>query len=394
MRLRALAPALAFLALACDPTRPDPTEIRTVVSGNGFSCALRGERAWCWGRNDFGQLGRGSIGLDEAAAEVISSPRFRLLAAGERNVCGVTTDEQVMCWGHGSITGGSAHLASPTQMSPVPASIVSIGVGQAHACVLSANGAATCFGSNSLAAVGNGTNQPTTGALGMTAVVGGHVFSQLAVGAFQNCGVENGKLWCWGTNFSSVFGPGTTPNAPYGTPAEVVLPFAPAKVALGSAVSCAIDAAAKAWCWGTNLAGQLGRGVGTAGSASPDPVMVSEAFTYTSLALPNVNSTITHTCGVTVNGSAVCFGLNDASQLGRVAAETCAVSSTTLVACSAMPAAIETSMQFTKLAAGRDHTCGITTAGEIYCWGSDLRKQLNGLNGGTTRIPVHVVLAP
>jgi alpha-tubulin suppressor-like RCC1 family protein len=394
MRLRLFVPALATLALSCsDPASPHDDEIRSLVAGSGFSCALVGVNAYCWGRNDLGQLGRGVVGIDAGPGLVTGGHQFRTLAASERTVCGMT-DTQVLCWGHGRIFGSATPIATPTPIAGIfPDPWTTLGVGYSHGCVLAASGSVTCFGTNESGELGDGTTQPPTGAVGATTVIGGHSFSQLTVGAFHTCGLEAGKVWCWGTNFSSAFGPGTSAETAYPTPTELAVGFDAVTVEAGSANTCVIDATSQAWCWGGNVSGQLARGAGTASQSSADPARLSDPFTYTALAMPNVNSTVSHACGLTPGGSAFCWGLGDASQLGRVASETCLVG-TTSFACSAVPAAVETGLTFVRLALGRDHTCGLTPDDEIYCWGSNVHRQLGDVSGGVTRTPVRVIIAP
>ena len=398
MRIRLLAPALAILALACnDSTGPKPDEVVSVVAGNEFSCALVGESVYCWGKNDFGQLGRATVGPDAGPGLVTGNHRFRLLAASDRTVCGVTTAGNVMCWGHGRLFGNgegstSTPLSSPTLIQGTfPTTIASIGVGYGHGCVRAADGAAMCFGTNSLGEIGNGTVQPNTVSVGATAVTGGHTFSQLAVGAFHSCGLESGDVWCWGTNFSGSFGPDKAASATFSTPVQVTLAFDAAQVFAGSGVTCALNAATQASCWGVNVSGQLGRGPGSASTSSSDPAIVSAFANYTSLAMPNVNRIVTHVCGLTAAGGTNCWGAADASQLGRAPSETCTVGGG-LIDCGPTPAAVETGLQFKQVTLGRNHTCGLTVDGKIYCWGSNERRQLGGPVSANTATPVLVTL--
>ena len=74
------------------PMGPDgPAAIQAVVAGNQFSSALDTSGvARCWGANDVGQLGRGTASSSEPAGSVAGGLQFDLLAAGDRNVCGLS----------------------------------------------------------------------------------------------------------------------------------------------------------------------------------------------------------------------------------------------------------------------------------------------------------------
>ena len=85
------------------------------VTGAGFYCGLdAGESAWCWGSNDQGQLGNGTMLDSDQAVPVAGGLRFMLLSAavggGIHRVCGIATDQTLYCWGQGYGTVPSAIL--------------------------------------------------------------------------------------------------------------------------------------------------------------------------------------------------------------------------------------------------------------------------------------------
>jgi regulator of chromosome condensation (RCC1) repeat-containing protein len=87
-----------------------------------------------------------------------------------------------------------------------------------------------------------------------------------------------------------------------------------------------------------------------------------------------------HTCGVTTDDRAYCWGFNGSGQLGD--------GTTTN---RQLPTAVLGELRFHQVNAGQDHTCGITPENRAYCWG------LNGsgqLGDGTTANRLTPVLAP
>jgi alpha-tubulin suppressor-like RCC1 family protein len=89
-----------------------------------------------------------------------------------------------------------------------------------------------------------------------------------------------------------------------------------------------------------------------------------------------------HSCGLTAAGDVYCWGLNASGQLGDATALT-----------KVNVVRVVTTEHFTAIAAGYAHNCALTADGRAFCWGDDHIGQLgNGAFGmSTTPVPV---LAP
>ncbi|MDZ7592545.1 MAG: hypothetical protein U5L05_18105 [Rubrivivax sp.] len=85
-----------------------------------------------------------------------------------------------------------------------------------------------------------------------------------------------------------------------------------------------------------------------------------------------------HSCGVTTAGAAYCWGLNAFAQIGD--------GTTGSINNRIVPTAVTGGLTFTRLSAASEHTCGITTGGETYCWGSNgsIRCYAGRIGNGTT----------
>ncbi|MEP7344259.1 MAG: Ig-like domain-containing protein [Gemmatimonadaceae bacterium] len=88
-----------------------------------------------------------------------------------------------------------------------------------------------------------------------------------------------------------------------------------------------------------------------------------------------------HACAVTAAGLRYCWGYNGTSQLGMMAnTDTCTPHGFT-EACSTLPRLDQSSMRFVQLSASFGNTCGLTSAGEAYCWGDNEQGQLGPTSG-------------
>ncbi|HEV3049850.1 MAG TPA: Ig-like domain-containing protein, partial [Longimicrobium sp.] len=76
-----------------------------------------------------------------------------------------------------------------------------------------------------------------------------------------------------------------------------------------------------------------------------------------------------HACSLNASGRAYCWGANDFLQLGNPAPTPTGTSPCTRGPCSREPVLVNTGVRFVSLAAGFSHTCGLTAAGEAWCWG-------------------------
>lgn len=271
------------------PNQPGPsarvlTEVSNVAVGATHACAVRLDgSAWCWGEASFGALG--VAGSERCAkgqlcrtrpARLASIDRVAKVALGAHHTCVVQTSRVVWCWGRnqfGQLGDGSTFDRSTP--APVPSlRATDVAAGVAHSCALASDRSAWCWGSNMHGKLGLGRAPTGEGCMrfdlepqyavlprsveGLGAVLG------LAVGANHTCARDpGGTVACWGMNMRGELGDGRStstgeacserPRTALGLEGITVL-------ASGSAFSCARRAAQAPLCWGMNLFGQLGNG--------------------------------------------------------------------------------------------------------------------------------------
>ena len=79
---------------------PIPLPLHGVVAGAAHACAIDvNNNAWCWGENDFMEVGSTALGATFAPVMVGGGHKFFRLAAGTNHTCGLDTDRHVWCWG-------------------------------------------------------------------------------------------------------------------------------------------------------------------------------------------------------------------------------------------------------------------------------------------------------
>ncbi|MGH7668318.1 MAG: RCC1 domain-containing protein, partial [Gemmatimonadaceae bacterium] len=147
-----------------------------------------------------------------------------------------------------------------------------------------------------------------------------------------------------------------------------------ASLVAGYSHTCGLTSAGAAYCWGDNSTGALGASTANATSGTPVAVAGGIAFAM-------ISAGYSHTCGVATDGSAYCWGSNESGELG----------SGVIGQNSSTPALVSGGLTFASISAGGVYTCGVTTSGVGYCWGSNGYGVLG--DGATTDSPTPVAVA-
>ncbi|GLY16539.1 hypothetical protein Kisp01_35540 [Kineosporia sp. NBRC 101677] len=368
----------------------DPGTFSALATGYHHSCAIRSSTVSgqppgtlvCWGRNSGGQLGRGSTFTLQATPREItpSGTTWKALTGGSETTCALQsspTDGSIWCWGWGGL-GQLGNGGSPLQQT-VPARIVSTGGvpgtwqslsgdGDRN-CAIAQDGGLWCWGRNVDGEVGDGTtasrSTPTRIESGATfsSVASGqlHTCAVAAGGTVQGAAVQPGQAYCWGKNDYLQLGTGST-AASQTTMAPVLAAGSTgvrnwASLASGSRSTCGITAATgdatkpggQLWCWG-----QLGDG--GANTSAPQQVGTSTGWS----AIDAGGDGTTTFCGIE-GGALSCRGGNVQGLAGD---------GTILYRTAWGAVGNSTGTTWSQVSVARSHSCALSTAGTVFCWGS------------------------
>lgn len=330
----------------CDGAVDNPFAGGQASAGSRHSCAVdRDGVLRCWGAS------WAATGAEQAGV------RLWRVQAGYRHTCGITAAGKLYCFGdntYGQL--GRQDLREARRPVPVGGDkrYVQVGVGRFHTCALTRSHRLVCWGRNDYGQLGDGTKADRSEP---AAVVASGEFVSVAAGDFHSCATRtSGEVLCWGANFL-----GQTGQPDLST---VVLPSTVSEmpamdsVVAGSNHSCARSVGGRVYCWGNNESGQLGDDTRDGGAEPRSPTHEYE--------FADVSAGGAHTCGVASSGQLYCWGANGSDQLGidEPGAD------------SLRPRPSARRLRFDQVSAGEHHTCAMTTAGHLYCWGAGTHGQL------------------
>ena len=350
------------------------TDVATIDVGNTAACAIAFTgAASCWGAEQQGQLGSGTMGFRSAPGAVAGlSGTWTDVAPGEVHVCGLQTSGAAWCWGagfNGNLGDGVFHpFVQPSGPVAVTGGHVfaSITTGREYTCGLTTTGAAYCWGMNNNGELGDGS---TTSASSPVAVAGGHTFTALESGYAHACAIDDaGNGWCWGRGDRGQLGNGSSASS--STPVQVSTIGNLVDIRPGSSHTCATTATGAGYCWGDNTSGQLG--IGTSGGSMSAPQQVAGTWSEVHAA-PRINMS-EFSCGLDSGGNAYCWGSTTGCMLGNHDCSGALFTSPNAV--------IASGVTFASLDLGNWAQCGLTSAGARYCWGNNMQGQMGVAHTG------------
>ncbi|HET7602689.1 MAG TPA: Ig-like domain-containing protein, partial [Gemmatimonadales bacterium] len=283
---------------------------------------------------------------------------FRYVDAGSYHACGITVDEQEYCWGFNEDgqagTGTISTVAAVTRVSSNLTARMSSG-GRYHTCEVTLSGDLWCAGSNSTGQVTGQASSPVTAFTNMNWGIS-TTFRVVQAGLLHSCALSlSSQVWCWGANGEGQLGTNAviTPGAIEG-PSLVGDAFT--AVTTSGLHTCAITTDGAGECWGWGASGQLGN-AGDTSSGLPVAVAGGNVFRTNPTVdrapdpdfyIPGqafISAGYAHTCGITTASAALCWGENEDGQLGNGG-----------TADANAPVAVAGGLQFRAISAGYRHT--------------------------------------
>jgi alpha-tubulin suppressor-like RCC1 family protein len=384
-------------------------EILMISAGEGFTCALTEEsNVICWGSNIYGTLGQGNTLSYSNPVVVHLSAQAKELSIGRLHTCAVLITDEVKCWGQNSeyqVGSGSATVVStPTVVPPrilEGAEVGDLKAFQRSTCIM-ANGRIACWGSidantsynptvftepaymfgasldfETVVSISAGCALTDTGQLHcgferglnglsrsqrVTGVLTDEVVVAHGTGAGHWCAAtDSGKVACWGWNGYGQLGDGTTEQSgnPVWVTGSLLAERHVTDIAVGSDHSCALTDPGEVFCWGANYYGQLGNG--SLSTQHNRPVAVNGGALAGSV-VESFSAGGYHSCAVTQAHRVACWGGNWNQQVRQVYSEI-----------ERMPVHVESGallgQSIVQVQGGSSHTCALNATGRVICWG-------------------------
>jgi alpha-tubulin suppressor-like RCC1 family protein len=346
----------------------DTLSFGAITTSHHHSCGLQPDgRVWCWGSNEYGQLGSSApmqrcagnnFACSATPLPLDGDQRFARVAASIRHTCGLDLSGQAWCWGFGE---GGQLGDGRRENSPAPVAVsgglqfltLAGSVSGNVTCALTPGGEAWCWGPDLDGVLGNGTRE---GSDVPVPVLTSDAFISISVGQRHACAVTTaGDAYCWGLNWFGNLGVGSAGGDGGLGRSNVPLPVTGGvkftRIAAGGEHTCALAEDGRAWCWG------LGHLTGTTGAVSyvSSPVSVAGNRAYIA-----ISAGFAHSCALTAGGQIDCWGENFDGKLGNGA-----------FGDSETPVRVDSAETFVAVAAGGAHTCAVSAAQAGWCWGGN-----------------------
>ncbi|MCP9955542.1 RCC1 domain-containing protein [Actinomadura madurae] len=418
---------MAFLSPVGAVPVPIPAQVRERIdAGVRHTCVVDdGFAVRCWGQNHDGQLGHGRnadpgwrrIGDNEAPSAAdpvdLGGNLAWKVATGALHSCAVLVDGGVVCWGQnrfgvlgsGAQDGANVSIGDDETPADVPVggdimvdlgrnrTAKAIAAGGSHTCVIDDLDDVMCWGLSSKGQLGYPNTEEIIGddedpAQVNAVELGRRTVRAIAAGEDHTCAVtESGAVYCWGDNTHGQLGlPDLTDQigddeTPLAAGAVDLNGMKAVDITAGRAHTCATLEDATLRCWGDNTYGATG--LGTPGlDLPPDSGPVDLGGTGVTTAVAGYDHTCTALAGSVHHVR--CWGrVGWQSKDGRLGLPDLGTFED--LGDDELPSSASwvrlAGESVVALAAGTVHTCAVTTAGAVRCWGDNVDGALGNALG-------------
>ena len=372
----------------------------------GFTLAVGSDgNAYAWGRNNYGQLGDGTL-TQRNKPVIVKKPAgasadftYVQVSAGDEQSLAVGSDGYVYAWGNnesGQLGNGSSGGYSTVPLRVIdpngPRSgltAVQVSAGYYHSLALDARGNIWAWGFNQFGELGNGNNiNSAIPTLAQYPRDAGTVTAIQVSGGFHHTAAidTKGNTWSWGWNWFGQLGNGNNINSAIPVPVQYPRDAGTVtaiQVSAGADHSLIIDTKGNTWAWGWNQLGELGNGSSSA-DANPVPGMVKYPENSGTVTAIQVSAGGYHSLAIDKNGNAWAWGGNDSGELG--------IGTTSK---SEIPALVQYpknvgAVTTVQVSAGGYHSLGIDKEGKTWAWGYNQFGQLGNDTISNSSIPTPV----
>ncbi|MFH1230569.1 MAG: hypothetical protein V1709_03640 [Planctomycetota bacterium] len=371
--------------------------------GNTFAIKADGTLR-AWGRNDFGQLGDGTI-VNKNVPTRITGANWSAIASAQIYTIALKSDGTLWAWGanrYGQLGDGTiVNKNVPTQITGTNWS--AIATGNCHTVALKNDGTLWAWGTNQYGQLGDGTivnkNVPTQ--------ITGTNWSVIATGNYHAVALKtDGTRWAWGRNDVGQLGDGTNidKNVPIqitgtnwsaiaiggnftsGLRLEGSLGLTPFLVAIGGNFTIGLKTDGTLWTWGNNNNGQLGDGTNIDKNV---PTQIT-GTNWASIVCGAYN-----TIALKTDGTLWAWGNNNDGQLGDGTSGYYKVVKMREVGCMGrgygygstddltyvneynyIPTKIGTDTNWSAVSLSASHTIALKTDGTLWAWGMNFSGEL------------------
>ncbi|MBX2800147.1 MAG: hypothetical protein KTR31_20885 [Myxococcales bacterium] len=319
-----------------------------------------------------------AITIVEEDCELDTGPQIRDVSAGGRQTCAVLTTGAVRCWGLGEFgvlgygnTDNVGDDETPASVGDVPLTglVIDVEAGFYHTCALMNGGGVRCWGRNNYGQLGLGHTSDIgddEDVSGLVDIDLGGAALQLAAGVYHTCALmDTGDVRCWGWGSFGALGYGNTDDiGDDESPSAVgVVPLGDEDVlhiSAGDFHTCATFASGDVRCWGGDTSGSLG-------IQTPLPLGDDELPTTAKPVAVGSPASATaagsaHSCALLSDSGVRCWGAAD--RLGYGGTDNIGDDESPSVAGN-----VPVGVGAVDLTAGGEHTCALTAAGNVRCWG-------------------------